>query len=110
MWIRHRGEILGDQKIFETSEKDSRLMQSLNNILELNGLSVDILKSLSYKTQLGISLKKKLHFFDKEQLIKELRLRGKQKMTDIEEFMFTFNWIMSTILLKSSLTHSMTVN
>ena len=72
MWIRHRGKILGDQKIFETSEKDSRLMQSLNNILELNGLSVDILKSLSYKTQLGISLKKNLHFFDKEQLINEL--------------------------------------
>lgn len=30
----------------------------MNNILELNGLSEDLLQTFSYKTLLGISLKK----------------------------------------------------
>ncbi len=41
-------------------------------ILKLNGLSTEILDKLSYESQLGISLKKNLHYFDKEQLIDEL--------------------------------------
>lgn len=41
-------------------------------ILKLNGLSLEILEKLSYESQLGISLKKNLHYFDKEQLIDEL--------------------------------------
>ena len=40
-----------------------------NNILELNGLSIEILKQLSYESKLGISLKKNLHYFDKDLLI-----------------------------------------
>lgn len=41
-------------------------------ILKLNGLSLELLEKLSYESQLGISLKKNLHYFDKEQLIDEL--------------------------------------
>ena len=43
-----------------------------NNILELNGLSIEILEQLSYESKLGISLKKNLHYFAKVDLIKEL--------------------------------------
>lgn len=43
-----------------------------SGILELNGLSTDILDKLSYKSQLGINLKRNLHYFDKESLLKEL--------------------------------------
>ena len=43
-----------------------------NNILELNGLSVKILEQLSYESKLGMSIKKNLHYFDKEKLMKEL--------------------------------------
>lgn len=43
-----------------------------DNILELNGLSVEILKELSYESKLGMSIKKNLHYFDKDILIKEL--------------------------------------
>lgn len=42
------------------------------NILKLNGLSIEILERLSYESDLGISLKKNLHYFDKVRLIKEL--------------------------------------
>lgn len=41
-------------------------------ILKLNGLSLEMLEELSYESQLGISLKKNLHYFDKEPLIDEL--------------------------------------
>lgn len=44
------------------------------NILELNGLSVKILESLSYESDLGISLKKNLHYFEKASLIEELTI------------------------------------
>ena len=43
-----------------------------DSILELNGLSIEILEQLSYESKLGISLKKNLHYFDKDLLIKEL--------------------------------------
>lgn len=46
--------------------------EKVSGVLELNGLSVATLKLLSYKSQLGISLKKNLHYFDKEALIGEL--------------------------------------
>lgn len=38
----------------------------------MNGLSLEILDFLSYESQLGISLKKNLHHFDKDLLIQEL--------------------------------------
>lgn len=41
-------------------------------LLKLNGLSLDILDALSFESQLGIPLKKNLHYFNKESLIKEL--------------------------------------
>lgn len=44
------------------------------NILELNGLSVKILESLSYESDLGISLKKNLHYFENASLIEELTI------------------------------------
>lgn len=45
-----------------------------NDILRLNGLSEDILKSLSYKSQLGKSLKKNLHYFKKNEVLRELAI------------------------------------
>ncbi len=42
------------------------------NILERDGLTIDILKRLSFKSELGINLKKNLHYFDKESLLDEL--------------------------------------
>ena len=42
------------------------------DILKRDGLTIDILEKLSYKSSLGINLKKNLHYFDKEELIKEL--------------------------------------
>ena len=41
-------------------------------ILKLHGLSVAILDALSYESQLGIPLKRNLHYFDKNALIDEL--------------------------------------
>ena len=41
-------------------------------LLKLNGLSLEILEALSYRSKLGIPLKRNLHYFDKELLIGEL--------------------------------------
>lgn len=43
-----------------------------NTVLELNGLSVDLLKKLSFKSNLPLSLNRTLRHFDKDALIKEL--------------------------------------
>ena len=47
-------------------------MKMIDNILELNGLSVEILKELYYQYKLGMSIKKNLHYFDRDILLKEL--------------------------------------
>lgn len=44
----------------------------INDILECNGLSIEILQSFSYKSQLGLSLKKTLRHFDKDELLSEI--------------------------------------
>ena len=41
-------------------------------LLKMNGLSVEILDALSFESHLGIPLKKNLHYFAKGDLIKEL--------------------------------------
>lgn len=41
-------------------------------ILERDGLSLEELKTLSFQSNLGISLKKNLHYFDQSQLLEEL--------------------------------------
>ena len=38
----------------------------MSNILERDGLTLELLKQLSYKSELGINLKKNLHYFDKD--------------------------------------------
>ena len=43
-----------------------------DQLLKMNGLSLEILDFLSYESQLGISLKKNLPHFDKDLLIQEL--------------------------------------
>ena len=43
-----------------------------NDILELNGLSIEILQRLSFKSHLPLSLNRTLRHFDKTELIKEL--------------------------------------
>lgn len=48
-----------------------------DQILKMNGLSVEILDELSFESHLGIPLKKNLHYFDKAQLIDELRMMRK---------------------------------
>lgn len=47
-------------------------MSNVFDILEENGLSIDLLNRLSYQTQLGKSLKRNVHYFEKDDLIKEL--------------------------------------
>lgn len=42
------------------------------DILLRDGLSIDLLEDLSYKSQLGINLKKNLHYFDKDALLDEV--------------------------------------
>lgn len=44
----------------------------MSDILERDSLTTDILKKLSYQSKLGINLKKNLHYFTSEKLIKEL--------------------------------------
>ncbi|MCD7732145.1 MAG: hypothetical protein LUH56_01725 [Oscillospiraceae bacterium] len=44
----------------------------LDNMLRKDGLSVERLEALSYQSQLGINLKKNLHYFDREKLFEEL--------------------------------------
>ena len=41
-------------------------------LLKMNGLSLDILDALSFESHLGIPLKRNLHYFDKTLLIQEL--------------------------------------
>ena len=43
-----------------------------DQLLKMNGLSLEILEKLSYESHLGIPLKRNLHYFDKESLINEL--------------------------------------
>ena len=40
----------------------------MSNILQRDGLTIELLGELSYKSKLGINLKKNLHYFDKEAL------------------------------------------
>ncbi len=47
------------------------------NILIKNGLSEKILEGLSFRSKLGIKLKKNLHYFDKQELFNEI-----QEITD----------------------------
>ncbi|MBQ1566518.1 MAG: hypothetical protein IIZ80_01355 [Erysipelotrichaceae bacterium] len=44
----------------------------IEDLLKLNGLSIDILEKLSFPSKLGKSLKQNLHYFDKESLLTEL--------------------------------------
>lgn len=44
----------------------------MSNILQRDGLTIELLQKLSYKSGLGVSLKKNLHYFDKDSLIAEL--------------------------------------
>ncbi|MBR1709768.1 MAG: RelA/SpoT domain-containing protein [Clostridia bacterium] len=44
----------------------------IEEILQLNGLSVDLLGRLSYQSNLGKSLKQNLHYFDHDELMSEL--------------------------------------
>lgn len=44
----------------------------ISDILELNGISINLLSKLSYKSQLGTSLKRTLSHFNKESLIDEI--------------------------------------
>lgn len=44
----------------------------MSEILKKDGLSITLLKKLSYRSELGVNLKKNLHYFDKESLFTEL--------------------------------------
>lgn len=44
----------------------------MSNILQRDGLTVELLTKLSYKSELGINLKKNLHYFDKQHLFDEI--------------------------------------
>ena len=47
-------------------------MVYMSNILQRDGLTMELLKRLSYQSELGINLKKNLHYFDKDLLFQEL--------------------------------------
>lgn len=53
-------------------EKYTEVTDTLEDILKKDGLSLEKLKGLSYHSNLGIRLKKNLHYFDKDLLFKEL--------------------------------------
>lgn len=44
----------------------------MTNLLQRDGLTIELLTKLSYKSELGINLKKNLHYFNKESLFNEL--------------------------------------
>lgn len=44
----------------------------MSNILQRDGLTIELLSKLSYKSELGINLKRNLHYFEKEQIFAEL--------------------------------------
>ena len=44
----------------------------MTNLLQRDGLTIELLSRLSYKSELGISLKRNLHYFDKDSLFDEL--------------------------------------
>ena len=43
-----------------------------SNILQRDGLTIDLLCKLSYQSELGVNLKKNLHYFNRERLFAEL--------------------------------------
>ena len=47
-------------------------MISMTNILQRDGLTIELLARLSYKSELGINSKKNLHYFEKDALVEEL--------------------------------------
>ncbi len=60
----------------------------IDEILKVNGLSIEILDKLSYHSNLGKSLKQNLHYFDYKELMKELLemtlwLQRSQELEDI---------------------------
>ena len=44
----------------------------MSNILQRDGLTIELLSKLSYKSEIGINLKKNLHYFEKNQIFAEL--------------------------------------
>ena len=64
----------------------------IENVLQLNGLSIEILERLSYRSQLGKSLKQNLHYFDKRALMQELSAMVKwlQMQTILEDISLDF--------------------
>lgn len=60
----------------------------MSNILQRDGLTIELLQSLSYKSEMGISFKKNLHYFDKEALITEL-IKVNNGMMNVQNYM---NW------------------
>lgn len=53
-------------------EEYTEVTENLEDILKKDGLSLERLKELSYHSNLGIRLKKNLHYFDKDSLFREL--------------------------------------
>ena len=53
-------------------EKYTAVMNALEDILKKDGLSLELLRDLSYQSALGVRLKKNLHYFDKNALFEEL--------------------------------------
>lgn len=49
----------------------------MEDILKKDGLSLELLRDLSYQSALGVRLKKNLHYFDKNALFEELVLVNK---------------------------------
>ena len=58
-------------------EEYTKVAENLEDILKKDGLSLELLRDLSYQSALGVRLKKNLHYFDKNALFEELVLVNK---------------------------------
>lgn len=56
----------------------------MSNILQRDGLTVELLSRLSYHSNLGINLKKNLHYFDKDMLFAEI-IKANEWYDEFEE-------------------------
>ena len=63
-------------------------MISMTNILQRDGLTIELLARLSYKSELGINLKKNLHYFDKDAFVGEL-IKVNEWYDEFEELVYS---------------------
>lgn len=69
MAVKKQSNIIMIKKVLENHDEGQ---VSMSDILKRDGLSIELLKKLSYESQLGTNLKRNLHYFDKRLVLEEL--------------------------------------